>query len=275
MATAVRDPKMAGDIVDLDEVRDGFKLKKGEFLSLIDAEEEKMWARYEVALRFRERLYGGVPKDPKIVESWLAKKTGFSDEVTRAQVVQTLRERGVVGLTDDMTQEELQEHVKDMADLKASGFKFDNLSIYIEGRQVIAAIKESTNVLYAGERWGATKKGPKAYVTERVFIPSSKVRLYKPDGKTFFTEPEGIDLNMVHTFGPQGPVSAFTRNEYVDGAFAKFELKALRGHVEVDRFVRIFMHISENGIGASRSQGRGKLDVIKFDEIDLSADEEE
>ncbi len=261
------------DEIDLDDVKDGFKLEPGQFLRMKEERDPKLFVYYEVALRFRERLYGGVPKDPKIVEAWLAKNTGFNDGTTKAMIVQTLRERGVTDVNEDMTPEEMNELVKDMADKKVNGFKFDDISLYIEGRQIVAAIKESTNILWAGEKMGPTRKGAKSFVAERVFIPASKVRLLKPDGKTWYKEPDGIETNLVHTTGPAGRISAFTRSEYVDGAIVKFCIKALRGQLEVKRFVDLFLHIGENGIGAARSQGKGKCDVIGWEEIEELPDD--
>jgi len=259
------------DEIALEDVKDGFKLEPGQFLKMSEERDASLFVYYEVTLRFRERLYGGVPKDPKIVEAWLAKNTGFNDGTTKAMVAQTLRERGVEA-SDDMTIEEMNELVKDMADKKVNGFKADAMSLYIEARQIIAAIKESTNILWAGERWGPTRKGPRSYVAERVYIPASKVRLLKPDGKTWYTEPDGVETNLVHTTGPAGRVSAFTRSEYVDGAIVKFPIKALRGQLEVQRFVDLFLHIGENGIGAARSQGKGKCDVIGWEEVEEIAE---
>lgn len=260
------------DEISLEDVKDGFKLEPGEFLRMSQERDPKLFVYYEVTLRFRERLYGGVPKDPKIVEAWLAKNTGFNDGTTRAQVAQTLRERGVSDVNEDMTIEEMNELVKDMADKKVNGFKADDVSLYIEGRQIIAAIKESTNILWAGEKMGPTRKGAKSFVAERVFIPASKVRLMKPEStpksKVWYKEPDGIETNLVHTTGPAGRISAFTRSEYVDGAIVTFCIKALRGQLEVKRFVDLFLHIGENGIGAARSQGKGKCDVIGWEEIE-------
>lgn len=252
--------------VETAAVLDGFRLEPGQFLKLSREMEPKMFVHYEVMIRFRERMYGGVPKDPNIVHAWIAKNTGFDDDQTKAMVASTLRERGVE-VSDDMTYEEMTAAVKDIADKKTNGFKSDQLSLYIESRQIIAAFKESTNILWAGERWGPTRKGPKSFVAERVYIPATKIRLLKPDGVTFYTAPDGVDTNVVHLNGPSGPVSAFTLTEYVDGAIIKFQIKALRGQLEVERFVKLFLHIGENGIGAARSQGRGKNDVISFEEI--------
>lgn len=266
--------KAEPETIDLDAVKDGFKLAPGQFLQMSRELDPKLFVYYDVEMRFRERLYGGVPKDPKIVQAWLAKKTGFDDELTKAQLIQSLNERGVPA-AEGMTQEEMEKLVDDMADKKVNGFKLDDHSIYIESRQIIAAIKESTNILWSGERWGPTRKGPKAFVSERVYIPTSKVRLLKPGGdKGYITEPDGVETNLVHTTGPAGRVSAFTRSEYVDGAHIKFILKALRGHLEVERFVALFLHIGENGLGAARSQGKGKCDVLSWEEIDDIPEEE-
>ena len=40
-----------------------------------------------------------------------------------------------------------------------------------------AALKESVHILYAGDRWGKTKKGPKSFVAERVFLEGDRIYL--------------------------------------------------------------------------------------------------
>jgi len=82
------------NFVKNEDVKDGFTLQPGQFLKLSHEMDPKMFVYYEVAVRFREKLYGGVPKDPNIVHAWIAKSTGFDDDLTKAAVIDTLKERG-------------------------------------------------------------------------------------------------------------------------------------------------------------------------------------
>jgi hypothetical protein len=209
---------------------------------------------------------GGIPKDPKLIEGWLRSKAGITDtEEIRMAMLRTLTELGAE-VTPDMTYEELEGAADKVAGSReTSGFKRGEHGLYIEERQVKAALKEATNILYAGERWGATKKGPKSFLAERVFVSPTELWLGRD-------EPDGVDMVIGHVTGPQGPRSTLGYHEYVRQPRITFDVLVAKDAIAEEHWIDIWMLIEENGIGALRSQGYGKSDIMRWDRVPLVPD---
>lgn len=222
----------------------------------------EIFTEYEATIRFRDKLLAGVPKNPKLIEGWIKKNTGIEDSWERRQMLmRTLTELGVE-VQENMTDEALEEAIAQVADrMDTCGFKKNSAGLYIEARQIKAAIKESVNILYAGEKWGKTKKGPKNFTAERVFVSPDHVLLG-------VDEPVGVHLNIGHITGPKGPQATLGYHEYVEQAEATFRVKVLRDEIESEWWASIWSHAEENGLGAVRSQGYGTFDVIAWKRVD-------
>ena len=141
----------------------------------IFAKDAGIWDYYRVTFQLRDKLMGGIPKDPKIIEGWLKTKGIFSnDEDIKHELVRTMQALGLEASPDMSTEElfALQEEAADnMSAVKnTNGFKSDEQGLYIEGRQLKAALKESANIMFGGERAGPTRKGFKNYVSERLMV---------------------------------------------------------------------------------------------------------
>jgi hypothetical protein len=236
-------------------------------------EEVKLWNYYRVTLQFREKLMGGVPKDPNIIEGWLRSKAGITNtEEVRQATLRTLLELGY-DVKPDMTYDEMVEASKEVAGSKlTNGFKNDaNLGLYIEGRQIKAALKESINIHFAGERWGRTKKGPKSYTAERTFVLEDRVPLG-------IGEPSGVELFVGHVSGPQGERSTLTYFEYAMRPRITFHFmeskvvsdKEAPPSLSRQQWATAWVSMQEQGIGALRSQGHGRFDVEAFDEVPMA-----
>ena len=238
-------------------------------MGIFDAKAD-LWNYHVVTLQFREKLMGGIPKDPKIIQAWLRSKAGITnEEEIREATVRTMQELGHE-VSPDMTYQQVLEASEALTEQKSTnGFKRDaDLGLYIEGRQVKAAIKESTNIHYAGDRWGKTKKGPKSYVAERVFILEDKIALMRD-------QPDGVELVIGHVTGPQGPRSTLAHHEYAYRprlTFTVMESKVVLNKdepsLDADQWATIWVSMQEQGIGALRSQGHGRFDVVQFNTID-------
>ena len=186
---------------------------------MFDEQRAKLFTTYSVALRFREKVYGGVPKNPRVMLDWIKKGTGLSDpEELQRMVLRTMRQMGyeppdnVTDRTGPEWEAWLDQVSAMMAvERNANGLKFDEHGPYLETRQIEACLQEAVNILYAGTRWvlPGTKTGgksPKSLFSETTFIRGlladapSRVHLGVP-------APAGIDLQIVHATGPQGPRS--------------------------------------------------------------------
>lgn len=221
---------------------------------------------------------GGVPRNPEIVEGWLRSKTGVTDE----DEIQSMMRRTMIEMgtwRPDMSAEEIAEASRTVAQMKeTTGFKRDDSGLYIESRQVKAALKESTNILFAGELWGATLrrnakgedvigyrgKGPRSFFAERVFVSPDKLYLGR-------SEPDGVELVIGHIVGAQGPRSTLGYHEYAVGSKITFDVLVAHDVIKNEQWADIWNHAEENGLGAMRSQGYGRFDVLAWDEVKLTS----
>lgn len=233
-----------------------------ELRGVFDDEASELFTQYRLELTFRARVMGGTPKDAKIIQAWLRSKAGVEqEEELRIATMRTLAELGYE-LRPDATFEEMEAASEELAAIKnTNGFKRNEDGLYIEGRTIKAAMKESTNILYASDRWGKTKKGPKAFFSEHVFVDPDEISLG-------VSEPSGIDLFIGHTKGPQGPQSNLTYYEYVDRPKVTFILSVLEDAVTREQWANIWRHAEENGLAALRSQGNGRFKVTGFERLE-------
>lgn len=195
-------------------------------------------------------IAGGTPTDPKVAEGWLKTKLGIDKEdLIREKVAETMIERGV-------TADEATSIVSDHKHL--NGFKRDERGLYIEGRQLKAALKEAASVAVAAGKltsrgWGKTNKGLLSYMAEHVFVVEDRLHLG-------VSEPTGIAQRFVHTFRGTG----IQYEEYVEAA--KVDFTVISDHdFSAKEWAAIWTCGEQNGIGASRSQGFGRYEVTRWD----------
>ena len=212
-----------------------------------------MWKYYDVTLKFRDRCYGGIPKNPEMIRGWLEAKMGAGEE-TDALIVQT---EGEISAAVDEAEKE-----------SWCGFKSDpeNGGLYIEGRQVKACLKESANILR--EKLGISAF--KARLAERVFVTESRIYLGK-------NEPDGSVERPIHVMTRTGPQTALKKADYVEKAEISFALKVVdspmvigssKDRVAPGAYLSVILELAqEMGLGADRSQENGKFDVIYFGEM--------
>lgn len=197
-------------------------------------------------------IAGGTPTDPKVAEGWLRTKLGVDkDDLIREMVATTMVERGVNA--DEATKlVDEQKHL--------NGFKRDENGLYIEGRQLKAALKEAASVAVAagklnGRGWGKTNKGLLSYLAEHVFVVEDRLHLG-------VTEATGINQRFVHTFRGSG----IQYEEFVNDA--KIDFTVMCDHeFSAKEWAAIWTCGEQQGIGASRSQGYGKYEVTRWDPI--------
>lgn len=198
------------------------------------------------------RIAGGVPTDPKVAEGWIATKLGTSSEsAIQAQVAEVMAERGVAA-------EEAVEIVNTNRHL--NGFKRDSSGLYIEGRQLKAAIKEAASVAAAAgklplRKWGMTNKGLAGFVAEHICVVEDKLPLG-------VTEPTGIAQRFVHTFRGTG----IQYEEYCDDVDIDFTVTTDH-KFDDEQWAMLWLTGEQQGIGATRSQGYGRYTVTKWETV--------
>lgn len=221
-----------------------------------------IFTTYRARIIFRDRLMGGIPMEPRMIEGWLRGKAGISDqEEIRRAMLTTLLELGA-DVTPGMSYDELVLASEKVAAIKNTvGFKRDHDGLYIESRTIKAMLKECTNILFAGkDRWGVTRKGPKAFLAERVFPNPDRIHLGRD-------EPDGIHLFVGHQTGPKGPQSNLTYHEYVERPEIAFTLLVTHDDIPHDAWPAIWQQAQENGLGALRSQGFGRFDIEEWEPV--------
>lgn len=200
------------------------------------------------------RIAGGIPTDPKVAEGWLKTKLGAnSDDLIRAQVAEVMAERGV-------TAEEATTLVD--ANRHLNGFKRDENGLYIEGRQLKAAIKEAASVAGAAgklplKKWGLTGKWLNAYIAEHVCVVEDRLPLG-------LSEPTGIAQRFVHTHHGTG----IQYEEYCDDVKLSFTITTDHDFTE-EQWAMIWLTGGQQGIGATRSQGYGRYTVTSWEKAEV------
>ena len=218
-----------------------------------------------VQIALRDRIMGGIPRDPKVIEGWLRSKAGITaDEELRVATVRTLRDLGVE-VAEGATYEQMREASAELAaTLKTNCFKRGaDGGLYIESRIVKAMIKESVAILYPGggaNKWGPTKKAPRGLTAERVFISPDRIDLG-------VGEPSGVQLFVGHPSGPSGNKPNLTYYEYVEQPVIDFEVMVAEDEIKPEQCAMIWTHAEENGLGTLRSQGFGRFDVTRWERV--------
>lgn len=193
-------------------------------------------------------IAGGTPTNEKVAEGWLRSKLGVPrDDLIREEVAKIMLERGV-------TAEQAAAELSDTKHL--NGFRRDSDGVlFIEGRQIKAAIKEAANIRWPKDRWGPSRKGTQSFFSEHVFVLDDKVSL----GVTDCTS---IAQRFVHTW--RG--SAIQYEETVDDAEISFRVTT-DFEFSDEQWGLLWLTGEQQGIGASRSQGYGRYEIIGWEAV--------
>lgn len=223
-------------------------------------DDAEIFTKYRVTLGFTGRVMGGVPQKPEAIEGWIRKRIQGGDQEVLQIMRETLEDLEVETDGTESIEQLYAAAKKYAAEQHGNTFRRDENGLFIAAYQLKAALKENTNILYAGDRWGKTKKGPKSFVSERVFVDEDRIYLNRE-------EPDGMHLQVGHVTGPRGPRSTLTYYDYVQQPEVSFTVSSLRDEVTPQQWKEIFLAMQRNGIGALRSMGYGQFKVTGFDKI--------
>lgn len=203
-------------------------------------------------------IVGGIPSSDKVAEGWIRSKLGLdNDRIIQEAVLATMAERGVDA-------NEAAKIVNEMKNL--NGFKRDKVGLFIEGRQLKAALKEAANVAVAAGKlnprgWGVTNKGLLGFLAEHVFVVEDRLYLLDAEGNNV-KEATGINQRFVSTFRGTG----IQYEEYVSDAVINFSVQTDYPFTE-KQWAMIFLTGEMQGLGASRSQGYGRYEITAWNEV--------
>ncbi len=223
--------------------------------SVFEKFRDQAWPYKYAATLHARNIVGGTPTDPKVGENFIRSKLKGSEDLIRETVAALIVERGIDA-------EKAAEEADKLKHL--NGFKRDDQGLYIEGRQVKAAIKEAVNVAYATDKilnkagknsWGRTSKGIHGFVAEHVCVPEDRVYLGRE-------EADVVLQKFVHTFRGSG----IQYEECMVDADLAFTVEC--DFEFTDEFwAMVWLTGEQQGIGASRSQGFGRYVVTRWDRL--------
>lgn len=230
-----------------------------------------LFARYRCEIAFLDKVLGGTPKDPHVMDVWLRTKASATtdQEEIRQRLLDTLIDMGYEA-SADASYADLVAASKELAgEQGTSGFKFDNRGLFLESRQIKALLRETVNIVY-GDRpvelrknkttGKAVTKGAKAAFVERVFCDTPRIYLGRQ-------EADGLEFRVGHIVDRQGPRATLGYYEYVERAEITFEISVLRDYLTPDDWADIWRHAEKNGLGAVRSQDFGRFVVTGWERI--------
>lgn len=218
---------------------------------------------YKTTIQINNWIMGGIPQRIDIIEGWLKKGLGIdAEEELRERAKRTAIELFPGLVTATMTYAQVEEIVNELAESHVNTFKRGPTGVlYIEGRQVKAALKEAINVRYPKERVGHGK-GAKKFAEERVFVEEEVIPLgvSKPDGRHLF---------VGHVTDQRGERSTLTHYDYVVRPTLHFVVQVQSTAVEVmkDMWPYIWGTAEHIGLGALRSQGFGTFVVTEWKKL--------
>jgi len=205
-----------------------------------------------------DKLVGGTPTNKKVAEAWLAAKLQTDDqELIQRAAAEVMLERNIP----------LDEAIKFInIDRNLSGFRFDDVGLYFEGRCVKAAIKEAANIRWPKGRWGPTNKGTQGFFAEHVFVQEDRLYLNMTRDE-FIKRAEnedgcGIMQSFVHTWRGNG----ISYKEYVENVKLRFTV-ATDFLFTDEEFGLLWLTGGQQGTGTSRSQGYGRYEVSSWEKL--------
>lgn len=219
------------------------------------------WKYFTLVLIIRpgSKVTAGIPANKNLIRPWLESKMKGATE----EKLQELAAKTAVELPAE-------------ADSMMNVFKKDELGIYIEGRQLKSAFKEASNILREALQKQEAKDAKKSRFTnfrskaaERLFVVDERIYFHRAvTGKLQVAdarEERGISI-----ITPQGPRNALKCVEVVQGTpetTLTCTLKYLDdGTLDADLIIVLLDYMGENGLGADRSQGSGRFNLLSLTE---------
>lgn len=221
------------------------------------------FTQYEIEIQFTDRVMGGTPSHPDVLGAHLRVSVGATQEEENRRMFEAAIVERFGIQPNQATIDQFVAASKDVANTKSlNGFRRDSRGLFIPTRYVKSMLREATNIAFAGDRWGATRKGPKNYLAERVFVAGDRIHLL-PERQ----EADGLQLVIGHVDGPQGKRSTLAHHEYCLNPRAKFVVSSFQDCIEASHWMVILELAQDLGLGACRSQGYGRFAVQKFGDI--------
>lgn len=148
-------------------------------------------------------------------------------------------------------------------------FKRDEKGLYAEGRTIRGHLKDCA--LQVAKLFDGTKAHKdKGYPEIKNFRSKFVNRIYVADQKIHLSkeEPDGYEERFIQVMTPQGPRSSIKYVDYVIDPLLEFSVKILDdGVITVKQLSTVLEYGAVHGMGAERSQGWGRYEVLSLDQV--------
>lgn len=226
----------------------------------------RIFATATVKIRFKDKILAGVPKNEDVLEFWMSKKMMSDSEK------ESFRARVKAGEVTEAEEAEIAETNQLVFERTPEGVPC------VWHAQVKAMLRECFTCLgYTQKRH--TKVSDKGDLAEKpsVYVGGKNTLQHcvhvEPSWLAFerdckpLAAPDGSVTRVKHIEGPMGPRSAIGRHEYFGpGTEMTFVLKwPAKGTFSLDEIKLALALAQDDGLGASRSQGFGKFEVVGFE----------
>jgi hypothetical protein len=254
-----------------------------EFQKICNAQQEGVLVR----IRFRDKVLAGVPKNGNPLDYYVNSKH-MSDE-EKADFVERVKQ-------GEVTPEE-KEEIKETSCLQFEKDHDGDLCIYHGNIKALLREIFVCTGLSALRAKGAAKKGKgkneilpdgtpadseiagsdkfdavhsraggRQNLGHMIHIDPVHVKIMK-DGKPT-QNPDGVLPKVKHFPSPTGPKSALGNHDFFEYAEMEFVMKWYKGGIHNHEQVKLAMALAQDdGLGACRSQGFGKFDIVKWETL--------
>ncbi|MGH6877047.1 MAG: hypothetical protein ACREHV_06655 [Rhizomicrobium sp.] len=196
---------------------------------------KELWRYWQLTVEV-DRLTGGIPANPKLLDAWL-EANGAPAEARAEQAATQAQLQG----------QEVEEHTSAFA-RDAEGHPC------YESRCMKAALKEAANILK--EQIGV--RNARSKLAEQVFVGPKLVPIHAP---------VKVEERVIHVMTRMGPRDSLKRYEFAEGVPLQFDLKGLLGGAfGTEELTTLVEYLRDGGIGADRSQGSGTISAFELRE---------
>jgi hypothetical protein len=241
--------------------------------SVLEADEPKVYDKVNITIQFRDKVLSGIPQNGDMLEYFL--RTKFATDAEKEDFTARMK----AGTLTQEEQDELKNTNCQQFERDADG----NLCIWHGNLK--AMLREVFTTL-GFTQWPCikTKKGGREFsaggkqvMQHGVFVDPARILFHAPMKNVIdpsimqfnpYQKADGTLTKPVHIEDQAGKRTALKAQEYLEQPFLSFTCKWLAKRTfDVKDLRQAFLVCQDDGLGASRSQGYGTFDVIKWDVI--------
>lgn len=227
--------------------------------ALLKTAADQAWRKLRITIQIRDKLLAGKPANLSAANAML-KARGLDEFVAEAKDIVSPAEK----------QEAADKIAKDEG-LCEFHRREGHPGIWMPSNNVKAGLKENWSVL--GLR--VKVRGSRGALAEGIFVAGDE----DSDWIRIGDAPDSVYEAVAHTMSMQGPVSSVKRHEVALRPLLTFQVwiakvSAVAEKISDDELAQCMIHFGEHGVGACRSQGFGRFDVKKIEEIAGPVDDE-